>query len=570
MKLKDTYPASSRGSNTIPHPLIDLRTNEIVGPELRSRVSLFVVDSKKLLRTLREQRINGSCNWIRNYPAVSDWIAPIYTQTGELTGQRLWLCGEADSGKSIVVAHIISELEALQSSDEITLYFFCGFQQCTMRHIICSLIGQLCAPNLKFIYGFTRDALDDLLFRSNNPKDTREQVDTSELTDILVTLLRCVSKARYCIFIDSLYQTLISNCDRIIIDGLDACERHVVESLMDVLDNLFVRLELSSRLKVLLTSRSRTHINHALRDWKQVKLGNENTTQSDLREYINRQIIRMEQVLPYLTPYHNTLLEALVEASDHSFVYAKLVADKVTEDKDASLLINEECFKDFPQGLAELYERILEDDMQRSSMQENALRCRILQWLTYCEESIPILALQDMLGNQLGLGKSSTVTDVQTCLEKLLGVLVKFFTDKDNVTKARLVHRSLSNFLRALVNSDSPFPTNLLPLKEFMEYGSLHVKYECGGTDTTCINDLLPCLHFLDLPEDPQTLESDQYFARHCVGNESLIFKPDDGEILYWIFIMLQGHKVPNLKERYIPYFVDSIQQVRATFLLGQ
>lgn len=74
-------------------------------------------------KRLLDFKIPGTCLWIKKEKLYNDWHG------SESPGSLLWICGPLGSGKSVVMASIIEELQStLIGSGEIpvVLFFFCN------------------------------------------------------------------------------------------------------------------------------------------------------------------------------------------------------------------------------------------------------------------------------------------------------------------------------------------------------------------------------------------------------------------------------------------------------------
>jgi hypothetical protein len=157
-----------------------------VAMELRSSVSLFVVNSEKHLENLlRRQGIASA------YPELLN-------SKGDIFNKRVWLHGGPGVGKTVIAAHLIHNIDIQNTRennpDRITLSFFCSLGQCTIRHILCTFIHQLCALNLRYIYNFIANRHKGTLFRSETTS-VRDEIGEHELKRFIDSLLRCYSQA---------------------------------------------------------------------------------------------------------------------------------------------------------------------------------------------------------------------------------------------------------------------------------------------------------------------------------------------------------------------------------------
>lgn len=251
-------------------------------------------------------------------------------------------------------------------------------------------------------------------------------------------------------------------------------------------------LDSHPQLKVLLVSRPEQHVRERLKEWTQIEIGGDDTTQDDIHTYVVEQVARMVKEVPHLRPRQEALRLQFLEATGPMFLYARLAIQNVIDHKHFSPRDVDKLLQTLPQDLHEVYEQYLVNLLQRNDDHMNRIGRRVLQWLVCSEEPLSLDLLALVLayeGQDDGLDFHQIPHNLKELLNQVLGILVTCRLGEDTVLRAHgkvmrvhLVHQSLSDFLRGLRNpaAQEKRSPNILPLCRSMQAGHFHLLSECS------------------------------------------------------------------------------------------
>jgi tetratricopeptide (TPR) repeat protein len=140
-EVQDTVNAVKRHTKLFENES-ELLHHHITQMESRRRIMewLSLTDFSQDLRRAQGKRTNGTCQWILTTQSYVDW------KFQRIQDPLLWMCGKPGSGKTVLSAYIVQELQ--QSSPDIcTAYFLFGAQHSPsdILEVASSLISQLVA-----------------------------------------------------------------------------------------------------------------------------------------------------------------------------------------------------------------------------------------------------------------------------------------------------------------------------------------------------------------------------------------------------------------------------------------
>ncbi|KLO10072.1 YVTN repeat-like/Quino protein amine dehydrogenase [Schizopora paradoxa] len=387
-----------------------------------------------------------------------------------------WISGAPGSGKSAVVTSVIErlkkdrgELDVSDASDGVGCAKF--FIQRTNEQLRDPrTIWRTIAFQLANLYrGIRTDILE--LLSKNSYKDDLQSVDVKkQFTDFIKGPLEKLSK------------TALSNIPVVVIDALDECNRSQTgrwsrehEDWKQFMDTLVEWTRLSSRCKLIITSRRDTEISDRLRHivsrkciFTVLRTGNEATPDSecirDVRLFLKRQLedIKLETRIRDPSWPQECDLNDLTSYAAGLFVWATLVIEfvgqKGGEPIDRLRMLMKHLRNRCAQSLVaedldvgQLYRRILLETLRGLNEKERDITTLVLASLVWlkaplsCEELVKFLAPPTIYhkGHRPTTTRDSLAGHVWKAIENLAPVTII----RDNDGCLQVCHRSFLDFL---------------------------------------------------------------------------------------------------------------------------
>ena len=386
----------------------------------------YSADSSEYMRHLL-CHVQGTSKWLQE-PQYQQWISSI-------DQGALWAKGIPGAGKSVVAAHLASQLQKAENSP--VLYFF--FRQIiasnrTPNSLLRDWMSQLLeySPSLQW-------KLNSYLDRSRS----LESVAFDELWDHLGSVL-CNLRRVYCIA-DALDEMTFGN--DLFIEKLTALGRLK-----------------PACVKVFMTSRPLPQIESSLRHEHKITLS-KTLVDQDIVIYIQHRL-RLANLPEDVWGYAQ---ERLMTNSQGSFLYTKLTVDDLLESIKYDLSSSEsvhEALDGIPLGLAEKYTSILSDYSARTGVPQS-LQLTILRWIIHSYRPLRLLevaAMVDSLLHKIDLGcdvrEGQNRRNTKSIIRGACGPLIEILEDET----VSIIHHSFTEYLidpdRALSSKGiSSFPT---------------------------------------------------------------------------------------------------------------
>ncbi|PCH44671.1 hypothetical protein WOLCODRAFT_139135, partial [Wolfiporia cocos MD-104 SS10] len=344
------------------------------------------------------------------------------------------------------------------SPDEAVVYFFCDSKDNSKRTsdtIVRALMVQLLETKSAYWqdYHLLRD---DILKRGRSYK-----FSVRELEKYLTSLTKSFTKTRF------------------IIDGLDECEREVLEDqgVIAMLDRLVNSSD--CRTKILLFGRAEKQVQERLSSWPQLEIGGTGTTQDDMRTYVSRKVDELTGHIPYLVGRREALQEQLLRASGAMFLFARLLVQALIENKDLPRNDIESMLNRPPHDLNCMYAQYLDNLARRNnSARVHQIGCQVLQWLVYSDGPISLTLLDATLAispEDDRMHPDKRLGDVQAVIQRALGILVEYRQALDSSWRASLVHQSFKDYLTDVDHGDlNASPTYSLNIRSMLQSHVAH------------------------------------------------------------------------------------------------
>lgn len=151
------------------------------------------IDERMDLKPHLQAKHRGTCQWMLTDPKYLEWV-------GSTSNENLWLHANPGTGKTVLCASVIENLE---SEGRKVAYFFCSFQEPTKRRI--SSVLRSLAVQLLRLQPQTPSALEELYESEMHHGQTKLR-NEEVILQVLRALLRRIDRVH------------------IVLDGLDECD----------------------------------------------------------------------------------------------------------------------------------------------------------------------------------------------------------------------------------------------------------------------------------------------------------------------------------------------------------
>jgi ankyrin repeat protein len=365
--------------------------------------------------------LDGSCEWLFTRQEYLNWLTTVATDGCSL----LWITGIPGAGKTTLATRTIQQLLEQHK----VAYFYCDTKTAESRDItsiLSSWTWQLLRQN------------PDQLERLAEIYSTGAQPNKENMKDCLEALLRVKPKRI------------------VILDGLDECNAETRTKLCQILASI------SSYASVLVFSRELNDIsvalNKALHSQQLAQLRiSETDTQLDIKQFILREITQLN--LPD-EEIENAVIEALQEGAQGMFQWADQMIKYLAN--GAWMFAEEylEALKDLPEGLDDLYSRIL--TTLHGNVKLRSRSKQLLQWLACARRPLTLSEIATALKITVDHPRTPRVTildfsGLKQAVGSCCGSLVRISdVDKDTAVVS-LAHASIKDFLLSDGRIDEPF-----------------------------------------------------------------------------------------------------------------
>ena len=310
--------------------------------------------------TLFNSLLLQTCDWVLDHPNVQTWIEE------EPTEPLLWLVGIPGAGKSMVCSFLIEHLST--DNARTLLYFFCGKTpgaRATCSQILCTFAVQYLRQHPEMA-----PLVNEAFIRKGSKKSIQS----------IKTLVKELLES--------------SNCNRIIIDGLDEYNeefrREVLKSMQDILCNL-PKLSGQSH-KLLVSSRDLAHIDNLIQ--KRTRISLNERPLGALSIYVRGVVTELKSSLKgFEDPVFEKIQSKLKEKAKGMFLYVKLVKSMLETCGSRADL--EHSLERLPDGLDEAYGVILERIHNLGSKFTRSRVFSVLFWLCTAYRPLSVHEIAD-------------------------------------------------------------------------------------------------------------------------------------------------------------------------------
>ncbi|KAJ3541002.1 hypothetical protein NM208_g4804 [Fusarium decemcellulare] len=333
-------------------------------------------------RTIREERVDGTCGWILEKEEFRKW---------EDSGTALAiLYGSPGSGKTFVISKLIDYTFENAKSEDAVAFFYCSREENSRREpesIFRSLLRQLSSAHDE------RDLIHRLLQdRAVELVEGTATLSARECSDLIPKMLDDYSSTT------------------IIIDALDECDRVTRHTLMNGLDRL---IEQRKRLKIFISSRRDDDIQFHFRFRPIIEL-KATDNENDLTHFVNSRLSQNEHWKKLSDPLQAMVREKLRHGAGDMFQWAALQLHHLFQLRLWTEQNIEEQLAKFPSDLKGAYDLAWEK-IEMMSQYEQKCSKRAFMWILCSAGRLNTRALSMAM---LLDPESDTVDDLSSELEE--------------------------------------------------------------------------------------------------------------------------------------------------------
>jgi ankyrin repeat protein len=361
---------------------------------------------------LKGKRVPGTCEWVLK--------SQYETWTVGADLNFLWLIGAPGIGKTVISCFVVEKLQqkVLETPSTVLVHYFCDNKHEYRRAAIPILRGILVQLLQQ------RPVLFELIKDDYKRKKSSIVRNLDSLWAPLVRMLKSCGD-------DEVY---------ILIDAIDECE----ESSRKELLGLLKELDASVKARILITGRPESDIEEKARSLGQILNLDSAKINADLLKFIEVKIAKVRNVKNFRGTLIQDITNALKENHGGTFLWASLVLEDIFAAKTTKAARRK--LNSLPSGLAEVYERILENITDDDDVDDAVF---ILQWvvvsrrpMTVCElATAQALAVE---GWDNDIMPPSKFWDEFTDGFKACGPLLYHDPDNDTIN---LIHQSAKDYL---------------------------------------------------------------------------------------------------------------------------
>ncbi|MCJ1472736.1 hypothetical protein MMC13_001385 [Lambiella insularis] len=366
------------------------------------------------LHKLRKEQLDGTCEWIANDELISSWLG-----MGSMRSSLLWISGGPGTGKTILSAHIIGEIQHRHP----IAYFFCKSddqRKQTTTAVLQNWIWQLVHDSPVLPESIT------------SPSDEYQAPSHLVLSNTMLALQQYLRRSY------------------LVVDGLDEC-------IDDVSDFLQCCQVLSEKWSVLIISRDVVNIQKALSNglFNHKALTTEDN-KMDIQGLIAHKAIGIQDTKQDIDTFVNQKTEELAVSkswqamekgianvlsknAEGMFLWVRLVLDFLLEDTTLEADV-EEALGSIPSDLNGFYDKIVE----KMKIQPGSWKIaqRALQWIVFAFRPLTLEELHAAIACELNFSKP--IENFELVLRGSCGLLIRIDDESGKVT---IIHTTVKEYL---------------------------------------------------------------------------------------------------------------------------
>lgn len=376
------------------------------------------------LEDARSVRHPGTCKWIEPKPLFQSWK----TSTLGSDSSVLWIYAIPGAGKTVLASYLVDQaqtMERLTPNRHSVMYFFCKNADADKNSplaIARALVYQLLqSPKL----AKRQEFIEDLKLQKAAGGQSRA-VSFRPLWNLLCKYCRDLPDAT------------------IILDALDEC------SDTNFLIPGLLKLAHQGSAKVVITSRREPELVGAIERVPSVAIGAEDL-HDDIRAYLEYQVSQSSMLSD--PRVRSRIVRILNVRSKGMFLWVALMLKELESRSTIDAI--ESALSSLPDGLNEVYERILIQLHNTLKPSRKTFCCRLLKWITLAKRPLRL----DEIGEALKLeyatatGDPSFTQNLLCSVRELELVCGSLVTVKNQLIQ--LIHLSTREFLLTPVESSS-------------------------------------------------------------------------------------------------------------------
>ena len=443
------------------------------------------------LEDARSVRHPGTCKWIEPKPLFQSWKTSKLGSVSSL----LWIYAIPGAGKTVLASYLVDQarnMERLTPNCQSTMYFFCKNADADKNNplaIARALVFQLLqSPKL----AKRQEFIEDLKLHKATGGQSRA-VSFRPLWNVLCKYCRDVPDAT------------------IILDALDEC------SDTNFLIPGLIKLAHQGSAKVVITSRREPELVGEIERVPSVAIGAEDL-QDDIKAYLEYQVSQSSMLSD--PRVRSRIVRILSVRSKGMFLWVALMLKELESRSTIDEI--ESALSSLPDGLNEVYERILIRLHNTLKSSRKTFCCRLLKWITLAKRPLRL----DEVGEALKLeyatasGDPSFTQNLLCSTRELELVCGSLVTVKNQ--SIQLIHLSTREFLLTPVESS--------PLQH-----TLHAFLVRRAEDSALLASV--CVRFISPYCVPGKLSRD--FAGRLLGMSAPLL---DYACFHWISHLVESH----------------------------
>ena len=437
---------------------------------------------------LQREKLEGTCQWIGDDRLISTWMRGQRQGTSRLAPSLLWMSGAAGSGKTVLGAHIISQIQNIHP----TAYFFCKVDDPRTQKTTAVLQN--------WIWQLVRNS-PVLPPAVTAPSDEYQSPSITALKATILGLQPYLKRSY------------------LIVDGLDEC----TDDPKEFLDCCQI---LSQKWSVLVVSRDTPSIRQALKQGGDIthKPLTSQDTGGDINSMLIHKAISVDDTAEDIDKFISQRTEWLANSkgwkdlqegiakvlsttAEGMFLWVKLVLDFLLEDATLEGDV-EKILSSIPSDMHAFYDQIVGKILANPSRWRIAQKA--LHWMVYSFRSLAVEELHAVIAFESNGGKP--IENFETILQSSCGLLIRIDAKS---RKINLIHATVKEYL--LESKDI----------SIVEGGS---EAAHGFLSTVCLNYLCSKLT-IGLPIDPNPQKAEQRFQSHLSNSANQFL---DYSAIYW------------------------------------
>jgi hypothetical protein len=223
-----------------------------------------------------------------------------------------------------------------------------------------------------------------------------------------------------------------------IIDALDECDQESQKILLQQFEDTFRSLNVTSNVRILVTSRPYLEIRKYLNLFDNKDLASFPERKQDIDRCIKERVARLAKKNSYTEKVTTQVSDILRDKAEGTFLWVGLACEEV-KDKNSKDAV--QVLRNMPKGLHSLYKKLLDTALELNEARRDDIR-RILSCVAVCLRPLSVLELSEAC--QLHRDEEDVETRVQFTREHIASCRLMVIIQDEKVL---LLHQSVKDYL---------------------------------------------------------------------------------------------------------------------------